>query len=38
MKRLLDNDWQEQLQESFEQPYYQQLRAFLKQEYAQHLN
>ncbi|WP_315037186.1 uracil-DNA glycosylase [uncultured Enterococcus sp.] len=35
MKRLLDNDWQEQLQESFEQPYYQQLRAFLKQEYAQ---
>lgn len=35
MKRLLDNDWQEQLQESFEQPYYQQLRTFLKQEYAQ---
>jgi len=35
MKRILDNDWQEQLQESFEQPYYQQLRTFLKQEYAQ---
>lgn len=29
------NDWQEQLQEEFEKPYFLQLREFLKKEYAE---
>lgn len=36
-KRLFHNQWDEQLQEEFEQPYYQQLRTFLKNEYAEEI-
>lgn len=35
MKRILHNSWQNLLASEFEQPYYQQLRTFLKQEYSQ---
>lgn len=31
---MLNNDWAEQLQGEFEQPYYKQLKSFLKAEYA----
>jgi uracil-DNA glycosylase len=34
MRKILENDWQEVLQSSFDQAYYQQLREFLKVEYA----
>lgn len=34
MRKILENDWQEVLQASFDQTYYQQLREFLKVEYA----
>ncbi|WP_227394541.1 uracil-DNA glycosylase [Jeotgalibacillus aurantiacus] len=30
----INNDWQELLQDEFEQPYYKELRAFLKKEYG----
>jgi len=33
MKEIIHNEWQEKLKKEFEAPYYQQLRAFLKQEY-----
>lgn len=36
-KKLFHNQWDEQLQEEFEQPYYQQLRTFLKNEYAEEI-
>lgn len=34
MRKIIENDWQEVLQASFDQTYYQQLREFLKVEYA----
>ncbi|WP_026568934.1 uracil-DNA glycosylase [Sediminibacillus terrae] len=34
-KQILKNDWNEKLQEEFEQDYYLELREFLKQEYDQ---
>lgn len=33
-KKILKNDWSDLLAEEFEKPYYQQLREFLKEEYA----
>ncbi|MEK4027664.1 uracil-DNA glycosylase [Pseudobacillus sp. FSL P4-0506] len=33
-KKILQNDWGELLAEEFEKPYYQELREFLKKEYA----
>lgn len=33
-KNLINNDWDPLLQDEFKQPYYQKLRAFLKNEYA----
>lgn len=35
MKKIIHNSWQEQLNDEFEKEYYQNLRAFLKQEYSQ---
>lgn len=32
---LINNDWNERLQEEFTQPYYKQLQLFLEQEYAE---
>lgn len=34
-KRFFQNDWDDQLQQEFEQSYYAQLRAFLKQAYTE---
>lgn len=34
-KKFFHNQWDQQLQGEFEQPYYQQLRTFLKKEYAE---
>ncbi|WP_122646458.1 uracil-DNA glycosylase [Enterococcus mediterraneensis] len=34
MKTIIHNSWQEILQSEFEKPYYQELREFLKKEYA----
>ncbi|MDE1549037.1 uracil-DNA glycosylase [Jeotgalibaca caeni] len=36
MKAIIHNDWQEILVDQFQSPYYQQLREFLKEEYANH--
>ncbi|MGX7197706.1 uracil-DNA glycosylase [Enterococcus olivae] len=33
MKKIIHNSWQEVLEEEFQQPYYLELREFLKQEY-----
>ena len=33
MKAIIHNEWQEKLEKEFQAPYYQQLRAFLKEEY-----
>lgn len=33
-KQILQNDWAPLLEKEFEEPYYQQLRSFLKEEYA----
>lgn len=33
MKQIIENDWQEQLSFEFNQPYYDELRTFLKKEY-----
>lgn len=35
MKELFQNDWQPLLENEFSKPYYQELRAFLKEEYAE---
>lgn len=35
-KRIFDNDWQEIVGAEFDKPYYQELRDFLKEEYATH--
>ncbi|MEG2602880.1 MAG: uracil-DNA glycosylase, partial [Carnobacterium sp.] len=35
MKTIIHNDWQDILQEEFESTYYQELREFLKTEYAE---
>ncbi|PLS32632.1 uracil-DNA glycosylase [Carnobacterium maltaromaticum] len=35
MKTIIHNDWQDILQEEFESTYYQELREFLKKEYAE---
>ncbi|MGX6979897.1 uracil-DNA glycosylase [Vagococcus elongatus] len=35
MKTIIFNSWQEQLAEEFQKEYYQHLRAFLKEEYAE---
>lgn len=34
MKKIIDNSWQEVLQDEFQKPYYLELREFLKQEYT----
>ncbi len=34
MKKIIHNSWQEVLADEFEKDYYQQLRIFLKNEYA----
>ncbi|MGC6767253.1 uracil-DNA glycosylase [Enterococcus sp. LJL128] len=34
MKTIIHNSWQEKLEDQFNQPYYSQLREFLKQEYT----
>ncbi|TDL33009.1 uracil-DNA glycosylase [Jeotgalibacillus sp. S-D1] len=35
MKELFQNDWQPLLEKEFSKPYYQELRAFLKEEYTE---
>ncbi len=36
-KQFFQNDWDDILQDEFQQPYYQQLRTFLKQEYEKEI-
>lgn len=35
-KQIFQNDWQQVIGEEFDQPYYKELRTFLKDEYAKH--
>lgn len=36
-EKFFHNEWDQQLQEEFEQPYYEQLRTFLKKEYREEI-